>query len=388
MLLKDMSNAYFMYLYIILLRKIIFKYLKCAVMDVSQYQFSFGTHQGRNIIWIQFKYQLSLKDALRERFPSARYSSTHKAWYLPDLATVRKELKLPLKTLEEQTFSHISENNRLAVTQYCNHLDLLAYSPHTKRTYLQEFMQLLSLLGNVSVNSLTPDRLKDYFLYCLQKNELKEQSMNSKINAIKFYFEKVLHREQMFFDIPRPKSPLTLPKMLSKNEIVKLFSVLENKKHRLILKLCYGMGLRVGEIVNLKIEHIDSQSMRVLIVNAKGKKDRYTNLPESVLEDLRAYYLEYRPKTWLFEGAYGGNYSIRSIQAVFKSAMKKAKITKTIGIHGLRHSYATHLIEGGADIRFLQKLLGHSNLKTTQIYTHVTDVTLSKIKSPLDGLSL
>ncbi|WP_240917374.1 tyrosine-type recombinase/integrase [Flavobacterium columnare] len=176
--------------------------------------------------------------------------------------------------------------------------------------------------------------------------------------------------------------------MLSKNEIVKLFSVLENKKHRLILKLCYGMGLRVSEIVNLKVEHIDSQSMRVLIVNAKGKKDRYTNLPESVLEDLRAYYLEYRPKTWLFEGAYGGNYSIRSIQAVFKSAMKKAKITKTIGIHGLRHGYATHLIEGGADIRFLQKLLGHSNLKTTQIYTHVTDVTLSKIKSPLDGLFL
>ena len=151
--------------------------------------------------------------------------------------------------------------------------------------------------------------------------------MNTKINAIKFYFEKVLHRPQMFFDIPRPKRPSTLPKMLSKGEVKKLFAVIENKKHLLILQLCYGMGLRVSEIVNLKIEHIDSESMRVLIEGAKGKKDRYTNLPHSILELLREYYSECKPKIWLFEGQYGGLYSVRSVQAIFKNAMKKAKIT-------------------------------------------------------------
>ena len=210
--------------------------------------------------------------------------------------------------------------------------------------------------------------------------------MNGKINAIKFYFEQVLHRQRMFFDIPRPKSALILPKMLSKPQIKKLFSVVKNPKHLVMLKLCYGMGLRVSEIVNLKIENIDGDSMRVLIASSKGKKDRYVQLPESILEELRAYYKAYNPKIWLFEGAYGGQYSARSVQAVFKSAMQKANINNTIGIHGLRHSYATHLIEAGADIRYLKELLGHSSVKTTQIYTHITDVSAAKIKSPLDGL--
>ncbi len=146
------------------------------------------------------------------------------------------------------------------------------------------------------------------------------------------------------------------------------------------------MGLRVSEIVNIKIEDIDSENMRVLIRGAKGKKDRYTNLPVSVLEPMREYYKMFKPSQWLFEGQYGGQYALRSVQAVFKNAMKKAKINKTIGIHGLRHSYATHLIESGADIRFIKDLLGHNSIKTTQIYTHVTDISKSQIKSPLDSL--
>src|SRR5690606_28943960 len=136
---------------------------------------------------------------------------------------------------------------------------------------------------------------------------------------------------------------------------------------------------------NLKIEHINIESRLVLIAGAKGKKDRYTNLPESVIDLLRDYYREYRPKEYLFEGQYGGAYTARSVQSVFKQAMQRANINKTIGIHGLRHSYATHLIESGADIRFLQELLGHNSLKTTQIYTHITDVSKSHIKSPLDS---
>ncbi|MCU0440566.1 MAG: tyrosine-type recombinase/integrase, partial [Raineya sp.] len=144
------------------------------------------------------------------------------------------------------------------------------------------------------------------------------------------------------------------------------------------------MGLRVSEISFLKISDIDSGSMRVLIERAKGKKDRYVNLPESILEQLREYYKNYKPKKYLFEGQYGEQYSIRSIQQVFKQAMKKAKINKKIGIHSLRHSFATHLLEQGTDIRFIQELLGHQDLKTTLQYTHVSEKSIKKIKSPLD----
>jgi len=207
------------------------------------------------------------------------------------------------------------------------------------------------------------------------------------MNAIKFYFEQVLHREKFFFEeIPRPKKMSSLPKILSKNDIVKIFSKVDNPKHLLMLKLCYGMGLRVSEIVNLKISDIDSRRMLVHIENAKGKKDRYVTLPSSILDDLRNYYRVYRPKIYLFEGQYGGHYAIRSVQTVFKNAMLKANINKSVGIHGLRHSYATHLLECGTDMFFIQKLLGHSNIKTTEIYAKVSNRQLGNIKSPLDDL--
>ncbi len=358
--------------------------IKYAIMDLSLYQFSFGRHYEKEVIWIRFRYTIALKNALKSRFPSAKWSKTHKAWHLPDLPAVRKVLNLPPK--KTKTVTAISPENQIALQNFINTLNLKAYSKNTIRLYMSEFKHLLILLKNTPVDTLTPKRLKDYFLYCLEKQNAKESTMNSKINAIKFYFEQVLHQPKMFFDIPRPKKPLLLPKMLSKNEVAKILKVTTNPKHLLILKLCYGMGLRVSEIVNIRIEDIDSENMRVLIRGAKGKKDRYTNLPMTVLEPMREYYKLFKPKEWLFEGQYGGQYSIRSAQAVFKKAMKKAKINKTIGIHGLRHSYATHLIESGADIRFIKDLLGHNSIKTTQIYTHITDISKSQIKSPLDSL--
>ena len=264
---------------------------------------------------------------------------------------------------------------------------LKAYSSNTVKTYCNEFAQLLYLLNDTSVDSLTPERLRSYLLYCATKLELSENIIHSRLNAIKFYFEQVLHRDKMFFEeIPRPKKRSILPKVLSKNEIGKIFTKVDNLKHLLVLKLCYGMGLRVSEIVNLKISDIDSQRMLVRIENAKGKQDRYVTLPTTILDDLRNYYRAYRPKKYLFEGQYGGQYAVRSVQAVFKMAMRRAKINKTVGIHGLRHSYATHLLECGTDMVFIQKLLGHRNIKTTEIYAKVGIRQLGKIKSPLDDL--
>lgn len=355
-------------------------------MNFKDYKFIPGTHRSKNVIWIKFQFNQSLVNHLRQRFPSAKWSQSQKSWYLADLPAVRNVVGISKTDPHLKLLSKINSENKHAFQDYYDQLRLKAYSPNTIRMYLSEFGHLLIILKGYPVDSLTHQRLKDYFLYCVKVLNMGERKMSGKINAIKFYFEKVKQQPQMFFDIPRPKKPVTLPKMLSKYEVKRLFNVINNPKHLLIIKLCYGMGLRVSEIVNLKIAHIDSQRMQVLVSGAKGKKDRYVNLPESVLELLRNYYKEYLPKDWLFEGQYGGAYSPRSVQAIFKRAMLKANIQKKIGIHGLRHSYATHLLESGADLRFIQQLLGHHSIKTTQIYTHVTTSTLANVKSPLDTL--
>lgn len=355
-------------------------------MNLSKYTFKIDTHREKKVILIYFKYSLELKDSLRKKFPSAKFSKTKRCWYLPDLPSIRKLLNIQQNSMLNKHLHKIHTVNQQAFRLYVEQLELKAYSQHTKTIYVSEFLHLLKLLKSHNINKLTPNRLRDYFLYCVQVEKMKERKMNGKINAIKFYFEKVLHHEKMFFNIPRPKKPQTLPKMLSKTDIKKIFNCVTNKKHLLMLKLSYGMGLRVSEVIALKISHIDSQRMQVLIAGAKGKKDRYVNLPESALELLRSYYKAYKPKDWLFEGQYGNQYTTSSVQKVFKRSMQKAGINKNIGIHGLRHSYATHLLEAGADLRFIQELLGHHSIKTTQIYTHVSNTSIQNVKSPLDVL--
>jgi len=331
---------------------------------------------------------MSLKNELKAKFPTAQWSMSKKCWYLSDIQAIRNEIGMTPKTeMGKAVISQIHPVNQVALKRMHETLLLKGYSPNTIRTYCVEFSQLLYLLKDKQVDTLTPERLRSYLLYCTTKLKLSENIIHSRINAIKFYFEQVLHREKVFFEeIPRPKKREALPKVISKNDIAKLFSQVENPKHLTMLKLCYGMGLRVSEIVRLKITNIDSQRMLVHIEAAKGKKDRYVTLPSSILDDLRSYYKAYHPKIYLFEGQYGGQYSIRSAQAVFKNAMQKAKINKTVGIHGLRHSYATHLLECGTDMTFIQKLLGHKDIKTTEIYAKVSNRQLSKVKSPLDDL--
>lgn len=355
-------------------------------MNVKAYTYNYTTHRDKKVITISFAYTPDLKKALRQRFPSARYSRTLRCWYLPDLPVVRQQLNLPPPKPVAAQQRGVHPVNQEAYDSMVEMLDLKAYSPSTKRIYLGEFLHFLKILKSHPASEFTSERLKDYLLYCVQELQMKERKMNGKINALKFYYEKVLHRPKMFFDIPRPKKPLTLPKMLSKNEVKRLFATLDNLKHSIALQLSYGMGLRVSEVVNLKVKDIDSSRMQVAIRSAKGKKDRYVPLPQSLLPQLRAYYKTYKPKEYLLEGQYGGAYSKSSVQRIFKKAMRHAGIHKDIGVHGLRHSYATHLLESGADIRFIQELLGHNSIKTTQVYTKVTHTSMSNIVSPLDRL--
>ena len=356
--------------------------------DPQNYQYKTGEHHDKKVIFVYFAYNTLRLKALKEKFRSAKWSVSKKCWYLPDSNSIRKEIGMEPKTeMGKAVISQIHAVNLSALERMQETLLLKAYSPNTIKTYCAEFAQLLYVLKNVHVDTLTPERLRSYLLYCITNLKLSENVIHSRMNAIKFYFEQVLHRDKIFFEnIPRPKKKSSLPKVFSKNDIAKLFTQVDNPKHLIMLKLCYGMGLRVSEIVNLKIADIDSERMLVHIQAAKGKVDRYVALPSSILDELRNYFLAFRPKIYLFEGQYGGQYAIRSVQAVFKKAMQKAKINKTVGIHGLRHSYATHLMESGTDMHFIQKLLGHKDIKTTEIYAKVSNKQLSNIKSPLDDL--
>ncbi len=321
-----------------------------------------------------------------KQLKGAKWSSTLKVWHLPDTVAYRQQFGIATTKVSKEVLHKICEVNQPAMLALIDELQLKAYSPNTIKTYQNEFAQLLYLLRDNPVHDLTAHKIRSYFLYCIKELKMTEALLHSRFNAIKFYFEKVLKREKIFVEIPRPKKPSTLPKVINAKDIKKMFEVTENPKHNLMLKLCYGMGLRVSEIVSLKVTDIDSKSMQVLIARAKGKKDRYVNLPESILQQLRTYYRQYKPKTYLFEGQYGDKYSLRSAQLVFKTALNKAKVNKAVGIHSLRHSFATHLLEAGTDITYIQKLLGHNNIKTTLLYAQVGKQDLKKVKSPLDNM--
>jgi site-specific recombinase XerD len=268
-------------------------------------------------------------------------------------------------------------------------LRLKAYSPSTIRTYLQEMSQLLGLLEDIPADELTPEHLKRYLLYCYEQLQLKENSLHSRINALKFYYEQVLRREKFFWDIPRPKKQLLLPSVLSEDELARLFNSLKNLKHKAMLFTAYSAGLRVSEIAALKLKDIDSGRMQIKVENAKGKKDRYVNLSPVLLDILKAYIrtCKRKPVKYLFESEQtGGAYPTRTIQRVFYLAKNKARIQKDVGIHSLRHSFATHMLEKGIDIRYIKDLLGHFNIKTTERYLHVKREQLVNIISPLDDL--
>lgn len=353
-------------------------------MNLTPYTFTLGEHRNKKVIFISFEKNTQHLTELR-KLVGATWSQTNKMWYVPDVTEYRKRFNLNTEPIiGKRVLSKISEQNHTQLKRLMEQIQLNGYSDNTARTYLQDFSQFLYYLNDKNVAECTEIEVRAYLLHCINELKLKENTLHSRINGIKFYFEKVLFKTKIFLELPRPKKQHILPKALNIDEIKALFKVTDNLKHNTILKLIYGMGLRVSEVTNLKIEHIDSPAKRVFIERGKGKKDRYVNLPETILEQLRNYYKEFAPKEYLFEGQYGGAYSTRSVQQVFNDSLHKAKIAKKVGVHSLRHSFATHLLENGTDVRFIQDLLGHSDIKTTLVYTQISDNSLRKIISPLD----
>jgi integrase/recombinase XerD len=343
-------------------------------------------HRNQKVILCKFPYDPNLLQQFVNQFPTAKWSRTLKSWYLPDNTLFRNRLNIPNPEIGDQYLHKFFSINKEEFVKFRNALSQKAFSYNTVKVYLNEFAQLLIILKKYPVYKLDTGRLNSYFLYCIKKLGHSENQVYSRMNAVKSYFKLVLNKEHIFNQVIRPKARKTLPTVLSKAEIKKIFSIIHNNKHLLILKMAYGMGLRVSELIELKVKNIDENRKTVHIVCSKGKKDRYVNLPNSIIPLLNDYLKEFQPKNFLFEGQFQEKYTTRSAQAVFKNAINKVGIQKTVGIHGLRHSYATHLLEAGTDMIFIQKLLGHSNIKTTEIYAKVSTRLLSKVQSPLDEL--
>ncbi len=289
----------------------------------------------------------------------------------------------------KQFMTGISEANRLELSKTIEMLTLKAYSKSTMKTYRNELAVFFRALGSKPAIDLTEEQLKRYLLHCHEKLGLSENTLHSRMNALKFYYEQVLKRHRFFWDIPRPKRPMQLPKLLNEDELARLFNALTNKKHKAMLFTAYSAGLRVSEIVNLRLTDIDSVRMQIFVRKAKGKKDRYVNLSPVLLDILRSYNRDYhpRPREYLFESEQTFTaYPVRTVQQIFSNAKHKAGIRKEVGVHSLRHSFATQLLDKGTDIRYIKDLLGHFNIKTTERYLHVSKAKLVNIASPFDDL--
>ena len=265
-------------------------------------------------------------------------------------------------------------------------LILKNYSRNTINTYLHMFARFLKYISPMPLHQVNISIIEKYHLQLITDEGKSISFQNQSINAIKFYAEKVLNHPRTHYKLSRPKKAMTLPKVLTQDEVNSILEAAGNVKHRAILSVIYSGGLRISECINLQLTDIDSSAMRIWVRNAKGKKDRITLLSPRILKLLRNYYLIYRPKKWLFEGPDHKQYSASSIRSIFKRAKRKARVGAPATVHTLRHSFATHLLENGTNLRYIQQLLGHNSSKTTEIYTHVSNSNLTAITSPFDLL--
>jgi len=295
-----------------------------------------------------------------------------------------------IKLLEEaDKATRLSAENTEALRLYMQMLTLKAYSINTIKTYRNEFTQFLIKLAHINANKLNAVHIKRYMEYCANEEKIAENTLHSRLNAIKFYYEKVLEQDKILWEIPRAKKPFLLPKVLNEAELKRMFASVRNLKHKAILFTAYSAGLRVSEVVKLRVSDIDSERMQIFVERAKGKKDRVVNLSILLLDILRQYMKlqKPRPVTYLFANdKEDGPYSIRSAQVIFQRAKNMAGIKKDIGFHSLRHSFATHLLEKGVDVKYIKDILGHFDIRTTERYLHISKEKLINIISPLDSL--
>ncbi len=275
-----------------------------------------------------------------------------------------------------------------ALDQFDQSLIISDYSKQKIRSYMSALKLFFEYITKNKLTQLSDDDIKKYLHYCREEKKYSNSALRISIAAIRYFYMYVLKDKVPDALNIKIRKTNKLPLVLSKQEVIRILKVTNNLKHKTMLMMIYSAGLRLGELLNLKLQDIDSNRMKIHIRQAKGKKDRYVFLSQKLLDLLRLYFEEYKPRDFLFEGQKGNQYSPKSVQSVFKKAIKNAGVRKPATVHTLRHSFATHLLEDGTDIRYIQQLLGHKKLETTQIYTHITGSAMDKIKSPLDSLDL
>ncbi len=368
-----------------------------------QIKLEYGTHREQDMILIRFEYNQAIMNRLKEMF-SAFWSRSHACWLIAkedfelgrffegmkelayiDYSALRITPKPVYKEDKKRDRSH-----RSLIELPNGYLELLKqkrYSESTIRSYTAYFKDFIHHFHDTGLEQITPEQINLYILDLVENDRISTSQQNQRINAIKFYYEKVKGGERRIFSIERPRKSNSLPKVLSKTEIQNIILQCNNLKHKCILSLIYSAGLRRSELINLKLTDIHSDRGLISIESAKGQKDRYSLLSSSLLKLLWVYFKQYRPQYWLFEGPVRGQkYSAGSVGKILNEASAKAGIRKRVTPHMLRHSFATHLLEQGTDLRYIQELLGHGSSKTTEIYTHVSKRHIEGIKNPLDDI--
>ncbi|MBF2708651.1 tyrosine-type recombinase/integrase [Flavobacterium soyangense] len=339
------------------------------------------THKGSKRIAVYFDKNAELIVRIK-KFDGARWSQSLMAWHLPDTQENRERFNL-----SPHSHSLPSVEGMEQIEKFKQWLRSKRYSESTLKTYSEALKSFLIFYRDKSIAEITNEDVIIYNNEFILKNYLSASYQNQIVNAIKLFFATGRATKIEIDKIHRPKRSKPLPNVLSKEEIKAILGALTNVKHKAMLSLIYACGLRRSELLNLTFGDIQSDRKLLIIKQSKGKKDRIVSLSDKIIEILREYYKSYKPKKWLFEGQQGNTkYSDRSLEEVLKKSIRLAGINKPVSLHWLQHSYATHLLENGTDLRYIQELLGHNSSKTTEIHTHVSTKSIQNIKSPFDDL--
>lgn len=290
----------------------------------------------------------------------------------------------------QNTPSYTEAYKHPVIVSVVRNMQVRNYSYKTIQNYRVQLIKLIHYFGNQPLEQISTVDFEKYLQYLVVKRKLSHSSINVVINAFKYYRENIIGQDKLTkFVFPAVLHNKKLPDVLTKEEVELILQKTTSQKYRTIFSLIYSAGLRLNEAVFLKISDINSAHKTIFIRQGKGKKDRYVILSERILEMLRSYYKKYRPKVYLFESELDEEpLSERSIQIVFQSVMQVCGIKKHVTLHTLRHSFATHLLESGVDIRYIQELLGHNDIRTTMRYTHVRNKVLREVQSPFDKLNI
>jgi integrase/recombinase XerD len=365
-----------------------------------------GVHKNVDIVLFEFDFDVEFQQLLRSKFNTLNWSKTKQSWYLPYKKGIKGEIYQqlkglcyldftqfePLKSIAapavlKQSLPALEERHIAALKSFEKFMFAKRYSSSTIKVYVEAVRIFLKFYHDRDLNSFENIDIQHFNNEYILAKKLSNSFQNQVVNGLKLFFRVVQNRKVDIDVIERPRREHKLPNVLSKEEVKAILSAPRNIKHRMMLSLIYACGLRRSELLNLTLKDIYSDRNILHIRLAKGKKDRIVPISNKLIASLREYYLAYKPKFWLFEGqVIGSQYSEKSLQNVLKQSLEKAKISKPATLHWLRHSYATHLLENGTDLRYIQELLGHRSSKTTEIYTHVSTRDLQKIVSPFDTL--